>query len=135
MHEERQVSSNHTEQKRLLEIEKCVSVGFNNFYHILYLLRLNPTKAHFVFNCKDIFNFTGIKLITKITNTEPFKEIGTKLHYPNFSNCAQYDRIESSERYLECVVRTAAITTYHLSGTCKMGKADDDFAVVDHNFR
>lgn len=37
----------------------------------------------------------------------------------------------ANDRYLECLIRTAALTMYHPSSTCTMGRADDPQAVVD----
>lgn len=79
-----------------------------------------------------VSRFAGVKLIRKIINTEPFKGIGARVHYPRSSHCPQH---EDSEDYLECIIRMAAITTYHLGGTCRMGAEGDALSVVDHKFR
>ena len=52
--------------------------------------------------------------------TEAFRSLGASLHLPTFPECGAAD--SSSDTYLECVVRMAAITMYHPVGTNAMGQ-------------
>lgn len=47
--------------------------------------------------------------------------------------CENYQ--PDSDAYLECYARTLTGTTYHPSGTCKMGPASDPYSVVDHTLK
>lgn len=72
----------------------------------------------------------GYKKTRLLLKTEAFKEFGVEevqldhIHHP----------IESDE-YVEELIRTVCSTTYHHSGTCKMGKTDDPTTVVDPRLR
>lgn len=72
----------------------------------------------------------GVKLL----ETDAFKALGAKLHWPSFSQCGSNPGIDN-KRYMECLVRTAALTMYHPAGTAPMGHPDDSEAVLDHELR
>lgn len=61
-----------------------------------------------------------IKEALRLMKTEAFRSLGASLHLPTFPECGAAD--SSSDTYLECVVRMAAITMYHPVGTNAMGQ-------------
>lgn len=61
----------------------------------------------------------GVKLLA----TKPFRALGAKVHWPSFPECGAPD--ESSQIYMECLVRMAALTMYHPVGTSAMGSVVD----------
>jgi choline dehydrogenase-like flavoprotein len=75
--------------------------------------------------------FTAVKLAILLSSSQPFQHLGAKLHLPMLSECKHLEVDPQNLAYLECIIRTAAITGYHPGGTCKMGSPYDDTAVVD----
>ena len=71
----------------------------------------------------------GMKIVAKLSETETFKKYGLE-HFPSLHVC---DHELYSEEYYECLIRHASATTWHLTGTCKMGS--DPMAVVDSKLR
>jgi choline dehydrogenase-like flavoprotein len=74
---------------------------------------------------------TAVKLAIHLSSSQPFQHLGAKLHLPELKECQHLEVDPQSQSYLECIIRTAAITGYHPSGTCKMGSPHDETAVVD----
>lgn len=72
----------------------------------------------------------AIKQGAALIETEPFKALGARLHWPSFPECGA-NRGAHDQLYMECLVRMASLTMYHPSGTCAMGKIDDKKAVLD----
>ncbi|KAG8224101.1 hypothetical protein J437_LFUL001795 [Ladona fulva] len=73
------------------------------------------------------------RLAVKVVRTKPFRELGAKVHLPKFRQCWHLPVDLESDEYMECIIRTAAITGYHPGGTCSMGNSS--FSVVDSNLR
>ncbi|CAB0036261.1 unnamed protein product [Trichogramma brassicae] len=70
----------------------------------------------------------GLRMMRGIFETETFKKAGLKLL--NMQGCdQQLDKNE--DEYFDCVIRRHSGTVYHPVGTCKMGREDDETAVVD----
>ena len=69
----------------------------------------------------------GLKLIGRIGDAAPLRAFDTKPLQPNLS--------KESDQGLEDYIRATASTGYHHVGTCRMGAADDDNAVVDPKLR
>ena len=70
----------------------------------------------------------------KLISTEPFKALGARVHWPTFPECGIPDG--SSQSYMECLVRMAALTMYHPSGTAAMGCDEAECpGVVDSQLR
>ncbi|KAK5649259.1 hypothetical protein RI129_000288 [Pyrocoelia pectoralis] len=88
------------------------------------------------FQNKDDINCIqeGIKLAFEIVNTASFRNIGASIHLPELEQC-NYTKSSHNEKYLECIIRTCALTNYHQAGTCIMGKRNDRLSVVDNYFR
>lgn len=86
-------------------------------------------------NVHDIlFHFPAIKQGVELLNTEAFRALGAKLHWPTFPECGGKQGSDN-QRYMECLVRTAALTMYHPAGTATMGHEDNPDAVVDPELR
>jgi choline dehydrogenase-like flavoprotein len=74
---------------------------------------------------------TAVKLAIHLSSSRAFQHLGAKLHLPQLAECKHLETDPHNLAYLECIIRTAAITGYHPGGTCKMGSPYDDTAVVD----
>lgn len=57
------------------------------------------------------------------------------MHLPDLPDCQAYHRAVTDANFLECWVRHAAMTTYHPSGTCRMGENRFQDAVVNSDLR
>ncbi|CAG9861254.1 unnamed protein product [Phyllotreta striolata] len=75
----------------------------------------------------------GAKIAMNISKTRAFRKFGSRLHSIPFPNCREFEF--ASDAYWECHIRTISMTVYHPVGTCKMGPAWDDRAVVDPRLR
>lgn len=75
-------------------------------------------------------------MVMKLIKTEAFQKIGAKIHWPKLKACENFgpfttddNNFSPSDRYLDCLIRHAALTAHHPGGTCAIG------AVVDNNLR
>ncbi|XP_077292861.1 glucose dehydrogenase [FAD, quinone]-like [Arctopsyche grandis] len=75
----------------------------------------------------------GIKYAIKLSETNAFRSVGSKLHDKHFPTC--YAHTFGSDDYWACAVRTLGSTLHHQIGTCKMGPVSDPEAVVDHELK
>lgn len=75
----------------------------------------------------------GIRMTNKLTQTLPFKKLGTKLHDVPLPTCSEHTF--DSDAYWECYIKHITFTIYHHVGTCKMGPDSDPTAVVDERLR
>ena len=75
----------------------------------------------------------GIKVALALSETDAFREIGTKFFDKPFPGCENFTLW--TDHYWECFIRHYSATLYHPVGTCKMGTADDPTAVVDAQLR
>ncbi|KFB44288.1 AGAP001546-PA-like protein [Anopheles sinensis] len=80
----------------------------------------------------------AIRLAARTVRTEAFRKIGAQLHWPRIKRCSNFGPPDDgaqqpSERYLECILRTSALTGHHPGGTAAIG--DDPDAVVDNQLR
>ena len=71
----------------------------------------------------------GIKAAISVGQTKAMKLFGSQLTNDTFPGCENYEY--DSYDYWECAMRTASLSIYHYSGTCKMGPKEDPTAVVD----
>jgi len=71
----------------------------------------------------------GIKAAMRVGQTKAMKMFGSQLSNDTLPGCENYEY--DSYAYWECAIRTATITSYHYSGTCKMAPRGDPTAVVD----
>ncbi|XP_049952888.1 neither inactivation nor afterpotential protein G-like isoform X2 [Schistocerca serialis cubense] len=77
----------------------------------------------------------AINLAEKLVRTKAFQKLGAQLHLPVLSECRNLIPDVRDLLYLECIIRTAAVTAYHPGGTCKMGSLQDNSTVVDNLLR
>jgi len=77
----------------------------------------------------------GIKVILKVfETTKAFGEFGAKFTDKAFPGCEKFPL--RSDAYFACYARYFTGTTWHPSGTCRMGKSTGDpLAVVDSSLR
>ncbi|XP_054275394.1 glucose dehydrogenase [FAD, quinone]-like [Macrosteles quadrilineatus] len=71
--------------------------------------------------------------ISRLVDTQAMRNVGAKFHEIKVPGCSQHEF--ASRAYRECAMRHLTGTTYHYSGTCKMGPARDSSAVVDPTLR
>lgn len=77
----------------------------------------------------------GMRETFRLINTTSMKEIGVNVDDPGraIPQCSQH--VYLSDGYLECFIRLLAATAYHPSSTCRMGKVEDPYTVVDPQLR
>jgi choline dehydrogenase-like flavoprotein len=63
--------------------------------------------------------FAAFKLAARVTKTRAFKKLGAEMHLPKFKKCGKANL--KDEEYINCAIRSGAITGYHPGGTCRMG--------------
>lgn len=69
-----------------------------------------------------------------VETTKVFREMGAHLMNKHLHGCEQFPL--KSMQYYECFARHWTFTVYHPSGTCTMGKGENDrMAVVDSKLR
>lgn len=78
----------------------------------------------------------AVKLSKRIIATKAFERLGAKIHWPKLKDCENFgpfdedsENFEPPDRYLDCLIRQAALTGHHPGGTCSIG------SVVDQNLR
>ncbi|KAK9309695.1 hypothetical protein QLX08_000698 [Tetragonisca angustula] len=76
----------------------------------------------------------AVNFAIQTVGTPKFREYGAKVHHPDLEECRHLPRDYRDLEYTECVLRVAALTSYHVCGTCRMGAADDR-SVVDEKLR
>jgi len=76
----------------------------------------------------------AMQLADNFTRTRVFAELGTRPSGRRHPQCPAAVEL-NSEEYLECFVRQNTMSGYHLAGTCRMGAAGDNTAVVDPQLR
>uniref|UniRef100_A0A182T7V6 Glucose-methanol-choline oxidoreductase N-terminal domain-containing protein n=1 Tax=Anopheles maculatus TaxID=74869 RepID=A0A182T7V6_9DIPT len=80
----------------------------------------------------------AIRLAARTVRTDAFRKIGAHLHWPHIKRCSNFGppingTEEPSDRFLECILRTSALTGHHPGGTAAIGLHRD--AVVDNQLR
>lgn len=96
---------------------------------------INPNylKDRFDVDCMS----AAIRLAAKTVECEPFRRLGAKLHWPRVKSCANFgpssEEGVQTDRYLECILRVAALTGHHPGGTAAIGLHSE--AVVDNHLR
>nr|XP_026692204.1 glucose dehydrogenase [FAD, quinone]-like [Ciona intestinalis] len=91
-------------------------------------------QPNYLSNQKDVeIMIEGFRLLEKLENTKPFKEIGAKMELSAL-NCGG-DETQRSDKFYECAARSLGGTGYHAVGTAKIGAPSDVMAVVDPRLR
>lgn len=75
----------------------------------------------------------GLKKVVEMLETDALQKIGATLHREPIPTCAHLGF--GTDEYWACQARHFTFTIYHYSGTCKMGPAGDETAVVDPRLR
>lgn len=75
----------------------------------------------------------GLKKTVEMLDTDALRKVGATLHRDPIPGCAQFEF--ASDEYYACLARHFTFSIYHYSGTCKMGPAGDESAVVDPRLR
>lgn len=75
----------------------------------------------------------GVRIAQKMAITDAMKKLNAKIHDTPLPDCVQH--AFDSDAYWKCSARQMSFTTYHFSGTCKMGPKEDPTAVVDPRLR
>lgn len=82
---------------------------------------IDPNYLHDYYDVICIKN--AIKLVQEALNTSKFQNMGVKIHWPKVKECSNFGPFlrdfqtnEPSERYLDCVIRSAALTAHHPGG-------------------
>jgi choline dehydrogenase len=78
----------------------------------------------------------AIKLNMNMIESRAFRAIGARIHWPKLRGCQNFGPFDEvdyapSDRYLDCLLRHAALTAHHPGGTCSLGRVvDDDLSVI-----
>lgn len=75
----------------------------------------------------------GVKASVAFVETQAMKRFGARFHDRKVPNCKHLEMY--TDEYWDCAIMQYTMTIYHMSGTNKMGTADDEFAVVDNELR
>lgn len=78
----------------------------------------------------------AIRMAMRLIATASFKAVNAKIHWPQFGQCRNFlsnDDIDITDRYLECIIRVAALTAHHPGGSCAIGKSSN--SALDNQMR
>ena len=75
----------------------------------------------------------GLKTALELTSSPMFQSIGAKPFQTKNPKCHAFELY--SDQYMKCMSQSYTITSYHPSGTCKMGANNDTTTVVDPELR
>lgn len=68
----------------------------------------------------------AIRLSIELMTTHAFRRINATIHWPKFDQCKNFvheSNMTLSDRYLECLIRVAAVTAHHPAGSCAVGNS------------
>lgn len=96
---------------------------------------IDPEYFHREFDVSCLIN--AVRMHISLMRTEAFRKLDAKIHWPKLKSCENFGpfevtsgtETEVSDRYLECLIRHAAVTGHHAGGTCALG------SVIDENFK
>ncbi|KAF4532998.1 hypothetical protein B566_EDAN000687 [Ephemera danica] len=74
----------------------------------------------------------AFRLAVRVAESKAFRKLGARVHLPQLRHCGVSN--VRNDGYMECVLRTAAITGYHPAGTCPMG-GSGRHSVLDSELR
>ncbi|XP_076249639.1 neither inactivation nor afterpotential protein G [Calliopsis andreniformis] len=129
-------SYNNNSQEGFLFLSYCLqpksrgSVSLRSI-NVRHHPRINPAYLQ---HYDDVLcTHEAINFAIQTLDTKKFREYGAKVHHPDLEECRHLPQDYRDIEYSECVMRVAGLTSYHVSGTCRMGS--DDHAVVDEKLR
>ncbi|XP_025092328.1 glucose dehydrogenase [FAD, quinone]-like isoform X1 [Pomacea canaliculata] len=76
----------------------------------------------------------GIKVCKELVNTSALRKFGAELADKPVRACADKHAPDSDD-YWRCAIRYSVSTSFHITGTCKMGDVTDNTTVVDSQLR
>lgn len=83
---------------------------------------------------EDIKTLLGaVRFTQNVTKTKAMQKHEPQMLRVQYQDCSQWEY--DSDAYWECAMRQVGTTCYHITGTCKMGPAEDPNAVVDPELR
>lgn len=98
---------------------------------------IDPNYLQHEYDVSCLIN--AVRMHISLLSTEPFRNLDAKVYWPKLKNCENFgpfmsstaasSETEVSDRYLECLIRHAAVTGHHPGGTCALG------TVIDENFK
>ncbi|XP_029161022.1 glucose dehydrogenase [FAD, quinone]-like [Nylanderia fulva] len=97
---------------------------------------IDPSKIfpNYFKNPRDLETLVAsVEIIKEIVRTPTMQKLNARLNTNKLPECSQYDI--STDDYWRCYARHATATNFHSVGTCKMGLANDSYAVVDSRLR
>lgn len=116
----------------LLLVPKSKGYLLLNKTHPIYGQPLIYTNFFTVKNDVDVL-VEGMKYVVSLEKTKTFKFFGVKFIKDPVKGCEQY--IWDTYDYFSCLLSHYTKTIFHPVGTCKMGPAWDEDAVVDPRLR
>ncbi|XP_063886193.1 L-sorbose 1-dehydrogenase-like [Scylla paramamosain] len=100
-------------------------------HHPMHMPHIN---LNFLSHPQDVTDLVkGIRHALEVGGTPALQEHGATFNKRLLRACAAHGG--HTQKYWECFVRHMATTSYHASGTCKMGPSHDSLSVVDHRLR
>lgn len=85
-------------------------------------------------------HINAIRLAVEVLSTNAFQAIGVKIYWPKLKQCSNFGPYDDdfltnypNDHYLECLIRTVAITSHHPGGTCAIG--DSIHSPLDNRLR
>jgi choline dehydrogenase len=69
----------------------------------------------------------AVRLSLEMVATKAFRRLDAKVHWPRLRSCDNFGPFDNavSDRYVDCLVRHAALTAHHPGGTCAIGSVVD----------
>lgn len=84
----------------------------------------------------------AIRLAVNLSQTNSFQRVEAKIWLPTFNQCKNFGPTDAdlksnqpSDRFLECIIRVAAVTAHHPGGTCSIGTYTDDVLDMEMKVR
>lgn len=65
------------------------------------------------------------RLAMHLMGTNAFRQMNATIHWPKFDQCKNFVHQNDAiaDRYLECLIRVAAVTAHHPAGSCAIGSS------------
>lgn len=89
---------------------------------------IDPNYLSNAYDCDILVD--GLKLITSLIDTKPFKEIGAYINRRLYPGCEM--ELFGTTAYWICYIQQLTMTAYHPVGTCRLGIKKND-SVIDSN--